>query len=549
MKELVMKHIAINAAKYGKPDEKAVIGKVIAEKPELKHQIGELVQLVRECIKEFESLSEDEKNELISQFSFERREVEKEHTLPPLPKAKRGEVIMRFAPNPNGPPTLGSARGIVINGEYCKIYNGKYIIRFDDTDPKTKRPMIEAYEWYLEDIEWLGYKPDEVIYASKRIPIYYDYAKKLIELGKAYACFCKREEFKKFRDNGVACPHREGEVEKNLETWEKMLEGRYNEGDVVIRIKTDMSHKDPAVRDWVAFRIIYTPHPLVGDAHFVYPTLDFESAIEDNLCKTTHILRGKDLRDSELRQRYIYDYLGWEYPVTMHWGRVNIVEFGKLSTSLIKREIGAGKFNGWDDPRLPTVRALRRRGIEAEAIRKFFITLGLSESEVNVSMKNLFAENRKLIDAKANRFFFVANPVEVEIEGLPEEKLVEIPKNPKSGEKRILKGEKFVYVSAEDFEKLRGEVVRLKDFCNIILDKKAKFVGYELAGAKKGRNIIHWLPKSFAISCRVLGDQNWEGFVEKDVEREVGKVVQFERFGFCKIEKADKEVLAIYTHD
>ncbi|MDI9609770.1 MAG: glutamate--tRNA ligase [Archaeoglobales archaeon] len=550
MKEIIMKYIAINSAKYGKPDEKAVIGKVIAENPDLKLKVKEVIQLVKDCIKEFESLSEEEKRQLISKYALEeKKKIEKEYKLPPLPKAEPGKVIMRFAPNPNGPPTLGSARGIIINGEYCKDYKGKYIIRFDDTDPKTKRPILEAYDWYLEDIDWLGYKPDEVIYASKRIHLYYDYAKKLIELGGAYACFCKKEEFKKYRDSGIACSHRSLGVEENLEVWEKMLEGAYDEGEVVLRIKTDIAHKDPAVRDWVAFRIIYTPHPLVGDKYCVYPMLDFESAIEDYLCKTTHILRGKDLRDSELRQRYIYDYFGWEYPITIHWGRVNVLEFGKLSTSLIRREIEAGNYGGWDDPRLPTVRALRRRGITAEAIRRFYLALGLSESEVNVSMKSLYAENRKIVDPLANRYFFVADPVEIEIEGLPEEKRIEIPKNPGANDKRILIGERSVYVSREDFEKLKGENVRLKDFCNVILDEKAKFVSYELLEAKKGRNIIHWLPKNQVKNCKVLGEKLWEGYVEKGVEMEIGKVVQFERFGFCKIEKVNEEVLAIYTHD
>jgi glutamyl-tRNA synthetase len=545
-----MKHIAINSAKYGKPDEKAVIGKVIAENPDLKPRVKEVIQLVKECIREFESLSKEERENLIRMYTGEeRKKEEREHRLPPLPKAEIGKVVMRFAPNPNGPPTLGSARGIIINGEYCKEYKGKYILRFDDTDPKTKRPMPEAYGWYLEDFEWLGYKPDEVIYASKRIPLYYEYAKKLIELGGAYACFCKKEEFKKFRDSGTPCVHRNSSVEDNLEVWEKMLEGAYDEGEVVLRIKTDISHKDPAVRDWVAFRIIYTPHPLVGDAYCVYPMLDFESAIEDYLCKTTHILRGKDLRDSELRQRYIYDYFGWEYPVTIHWGRVNVLEFGKLSTSLIKREIEAGKYEGWDDPRLPTVRALRRRGITAEAIRRFYLALGLSESEVNVSMRSLYAENRKIIDPQANRYFFVADPIEIEIENLPEEREVLIPKNPNTGEKRVLLGEKVVYVSRDDFEKLNGDNVRLKDFCNVILGKRAKFVSYELLEAKKGRNIIHWLPKSFSKRCKVLGDRIWEGYAERGVEKEVGRVVQFERFGFCKIEKANDEIVAIYTHE
>lgn len=544
-----MKHVAINAAKFGKPDEKAVIGKVLAEYPELKLRVKEIIPLIRECIREFENIGEEERKQLISKFSVEKKVEEKERSLPPLPKAEVGKVVMRFAPNPNGPPTLGSARGIIINGEYCKIYRGKYILRFDDTDPKTKRPMLEAYDWYLEDIEWLGYRPDEVIYASKRIPLYYDYARRLIELGGAYACFCGKEEFKKFRDAGVPCPHRTLSVEENLEIWDKMLEGAYEEGEVVLRIKTEMSHKDPGVRDWVAFRIIYAPHPLVGDAYCVYPTLDFESAIEDYLCKTTHILRGKDLRDSELRQRYVYDYFGWEYPVTIHWGRVNILEFGKLSTSMIRRDIEAGKYEGWEDPRLPTVRALRRRGITAEAIRTFYLALGLSESEVNVSMKSLYAENRKILDPKANRYFFVADPVEIEIDGLPEKREVEIPKNPNTGEKRVLPGEITVYVSREDFERLKGENVRLKDFCNVILEKRAKFVSFELLEAKKGRNIIHWLPKSFAKKCRVLGDRIWEGYVESGAESEIGNVVQFERFGFCKIERVNGEVLAIYTHD
>ncbi|MCX8172490.1 MAG: glutamate--tRNA ligase family protein, partial [Archaeoglobaceae archaeon] len=150
MKETIIKYIAINSAKYGKPDEKAVIGKVIAENPELKHRIKELIPLIKECIKEFENLSQKEKEELIKKYaSVERKVEEKSFGLPPLPKAEMGKVIMRFAPNPNGPPTLGSARGIIINGEYCKAYKGKYILRFDDTDPKTKRPILEAYDWYI----------------------------------------------------------------------------------------------------------------------------------------------------------------------------------------------------------------------------------------------------------------------------------------------------------------------------------------------------------------------------------------------------------------
>lgn len=548
-----MKYVVQNAAKYGKANEKAVMGKVMAENPELRKNPKEVLGLIKQCIEEFEGLDDETKAKLFEEHKEEKKEV-KTKALPPLKNAEKGKVVMRFAPNPNGAPTLGSVRGIIVNGEYAKIYDGKFILRFDDTDPRTKRPMIEAYDWYIEDCKWLGYEPDEIIYASKRIPVYYEYVEKLLKMEKAYPCFCSKEEFKKFRDNGVECPHRDIEADKAIEIWQEMLDGRYKEGEVVIRIKTDMKHKDPAIRDWVAFRIIYESHPLVKDSFHVYPTLDFESAIEDHLNGVTHIIRGKDLIDSERRQRYIYKYFGWEYPITKHWGRIKIHEFGKLSTSGIRKDIEAGKYSGWDDPRLPTLKALRRRGFEAEAIRKFFISLGVGENDVAVSMKNLYAENRKIVDAKANRYFFVWDPVEVRIDGV-EERKVKIPLNPNDeGKFRVLRGGDTVYITKDDFERFsEGEVFRLKDFCNIKLvdkaNRKAEFVGYELGEVKKGKNIIHWLPKNNTISCVVLGFEEYKGLAEKNALNDVGNVVQFERFAFCRLERFDDEKLvAIYTH-
>jgi glutamyl-tRNA synthetase len=557
VKEIVLKYVVQNALKYGKPNEKAVMGKIMAEKPELRKKAKEVLEVVKECIREFESLSEAEKKELIEKYSVElkpKEEKGREMKLPPLENAEKGKVVMRFAPNPNGPPTLGSARGIVVNSEYVKMYDGKFILRFDDTDPRTKRPMLEAYEWYVEDCEWLNAKPDEIVYASRRIPIYYEYCEKLLEMEKAYPCFCSREEFKKFRDSGVECPHRNTSAEDALEVWEKMLDGEYKEGEVVIRIKTDMKHKDPAIRDWVAFRIIYEDHPLVGDKFCVWPTLDFESAIEDHLLGITHIIRGKDLRDSEMRQRFIYRYFGWEYPITKHWGRVSIYEFGKLSTSELRKEIEAGRYHGWDDPRLPTIRALRRRGFKPEAIRSFFISLGVGENDVSVSVKNLYAENRKLIDPIANRYFFVWDPVEIKIEGLDGDIGVEIPLNPTKGGYRRLIGSDEVYICRDDFERLKeGDLIRLKDFCNIRLEDKEnrvfRFEGFELKDVKKGRNIIHWLPKRDSIECYVFGiEKDYEGFAEKNALNDLGNVVQFERFAFCKLESFDDILKAVYTH-
>lgn len=556
MKDVIMKHLVQNIAKYGSVNEKAVMGKIMAEKPEFRKHAKEVLHTLKECIAEFEMLDPGEKKKLFEKYrEVEGKKKVEEKKLPPLEAAEKGKVVMRFAPNPNGAATLGSARGIIVNSEYAKNYKGKFVLRFDDTDPRTKRPLIEAYDWYLEDCEWLDCKPDIVLYASKRIPEYYRYIEKLLEMEKAYPCFCSQEEFRKFRAEGVECPHRITEKEKSLEIWQKMLDGEFEEGEVVIRIKTDMKHKDPAIRDWVAFRIIYENHPLVGDEYHVYPMLDFESAIEDHLAGITHIIRGKDLIDSEMRQKYIYKYLGWEYPVTRHWGRVSIHEFGKVSTSTIGRDIMKGKYTGWDDPKLPTLKALRRRGFEPEAIKNFFLSLGVTENDVSVSMKNLNAENRKIVDVKANRYFFVWNPVKLKIEGI-EEREVYVPLNPEKPEKgnRKLRGSNRIYISRNDFERFaEGEIIRLKEFCNIRIKDKEKgiaiFEGKELKGVKKGKNIIHWLSEEDAIPCIVLGqERDYSGYAERNAINDIGKVVQFERFAFCRIESFEKTLKAVYTH-
>ncbi len=551
MDEVIWKYVVLNARKYGKANEKAVIGKVLAENPELRKNAREVLERIKQIIAEFESLDESRKEELFDRYSEEKKEEKRSQQLPPLPNAERGKVVMRFAPNPNGPPTLGSMRGIVVNSEYARMYDGKFILRFDDTDPRTKRPMVEAYGWYLEDCEWLNAIPDQVVYASKRIDMYYDYARKLIEMNHAYVCKCSREEFRTYKDSGTQCPHRDRKVEDSLEEWEKMLDGDYSEGEAVLRIKTDMSHKDPAVRDWVAFRIIFSDHPLVGDRYVVYPTLDFESAIEDHVLGVTHILRGKDLADSEKRQRYIYRYFGWEYPAVRLWGRIKILEFGKLSTSDIRKRIDDGVYSGWDDPALPTVRAFRRRGFDPEALRRFFLTLGVGENDVSVSLKNLYAENRKIVDEKAERYFFVWNPVRVVIEGLPESRDVDLPLHPSRDiGTRKLRGESVIYITADDCEIFTGKEVRLKGFCNIKLeeDGKAIYAG-DAVEAKKGRNIIHWVPESQALKCEVLTPEGKvEGIAESSVRNAAGKIVQFERYAFCRVEEVKETVRAIYTH-
>jgi glutamyl-tRNA synthetase len=483
------------------------------------------------------------------------------------------KVVMRFAPNPNGPPTLGHARGIVVNAVLVKKYNGRLILRFDDTDPKTKKPLLEAYGWYEENCSWLGFNPDMIVECSSHLPEYYKYAEQLIRLEKAYVCLCSQERLRECREGGRACPHRSKTAEENLKDWTLMLSGGLEEGAAVLRIKTDLDAPNPAHRDWVAFRIITEPHPKVGSKYRVWPMLDFAGAIEDRLLGVTHIIRGKDLADSGKRQQYVYDYFGWKYPEVMHWGRIKVTEefednaaegeeeegekITKLSTSRIGKAIQEGDYTGWDDVRLHTLMALRRRGITPEAIRNLMLDLGLSESDIAISMENLYSENRKMLDAQANRYFFVEDPVEVML-NKPPFKTVRIPLHPSFKERGVReqtlrideKGRATIYIAKKDVEildregkvKLIGLPCMEKKFTqNNILETVC------LEEKKIQAQKIHWVQDY--IKAEVLMNdrppsQPKTGYCETACRNlNVGDIIQFERFGFCRLDKKEKDRL------
>jgi glutamyl-tRNA synthetase len=537
---MIRKWAEQNRVQYGKAGRDSVLGRVLSEAPEAKKDIKALLEEIDRIVAEVNALSP---GELVG--GTEKKEKVKTSSLR-LPGEPKG-VVMRFAPNPNGPPTLGSARGIVVNSELVRKYGGKFILRFDDTDPKTKKPMLEAYDWYLEDCIWLDAKPDEVYYASERIANYYDVAEKLIGMGCAYVCFCAQGTFKALKDEKKPCPERDTPPEKNLELWKKMLRSEYADGECVLRIKTDITHKDPALRDWVAFRIIREDHPRVGRKYVVWPMLDFESAIEDKLLNVTHIIRGKDLADSEHRQKFIYNYLGWKYPATMHWGKVMLEEFGKFSTSKLKESIAKGEYSGWDDPRVPTIRAMRRRGISPQAIRNLMIGLGLSDSEISISLENLFSENRKIMDPTASRYFFVEDPVELVVSGAPK-KDVKIPLHPSFRDRgfREMKvsadkdGAARLFISGKDAQQLSvGQKIRLMNLYNVTIKEGGKSPAAEyISDDSRDVHKIHWLPQEHADVTIVTPEGEVKGFCELGCTvLDVGVVIQFERFGFVRLDK------------
>ncbi|MFH1403114.1 MAG: glutamate--tRNA ligase [Candidatus Altiarchaeota archaeon] len=476
-----------------------------------------------------------------------------EHELK-LPGDPEG-AVMRFAPNPNGPLTIGHARGVVVNNHLARKYGGRFILRFDDTDPKVKKPLAEAYDWIMEDCLWLDARPDEKIIASENIGEYYRHAVELMKLGGAYVCTCERKAFKAMKDQSIECKCRKAGADDNLAGWERMLDGTYGEGEAVLRVKTDIKNPDPALRDWVAFRITHGDHPIVGEKYRVWPMLDFESAIEDHVRGVTHIIRGKDLLDSGRKQEYVYNYFGWTYPEVILWGRIRLEEFGKFSTSQMSADIASGKYEGWDDPALPTLKALRRRGVTPEAITEFMLGLGLSNTDISASMENLYAINRKIIDPDANRYFFVKNPVKMIVKGLPG-MTVRLPLHPtfrgRGLREHCLKEDnECFYISKSDVEKMTGDFVKLIGLpCVKVTGTGGDIVEAEFIREKPKKTQKIQCLQDYAECVVRRPDGVDEGYCEPQCrDLDVGTVVQFERYGFCRLEGKEGRLSFVYTHD
>jgi glutamyl-tRNA synthetase len=370
-------------------------------------------------------------------------------------------------------------------------------------------------------------------------------------------CECVGDAFRELKEKGESCPHRGQSADESEEKFKRMVDGGYRRGEAVLRVMTDIAHKDPAMRDWVAFRIAEEPHPRLAKLgkpqHHAWPLLDFQSAVDDHLEGVTHIIRGKDLRDSTGKQEFVYAHLGWTYPETMYWGRVSVHEFGKFSKSILNKAIEAGEFTGWDDPRLPTFPALKRRGFTAEGIRNFWLSFGITEKDIAASIVTLEAENRKVLEPIARRFFFVAGPKVVHIQGAPElhARPALLPDKPEAGVRDISVKDGHILVAADD---LKDGALRLKDLGNVTVSGPvATWEGNDLAWAKQNRApIVHWVPAPGVPATLVTPDnERVEGFAEPALAREpVGAHVQLERMGFARLDekRPDGSIVLYFTH-
>jgi glutamyl-tRNA synthetase len=574
VEETVRKYALLNAYQHGgKAQPGAVLGKILAEKPELRREAREISSLTARIVEEVNRLTPERQLEILREKWPESLEARKrlveEKRLPALPEAEKGRVVTRFSPNPDCVLHLGSARAAVVSWMYAEIYDGKFILRFEDTDPRGKRPQPEFYDSIREDLEWLECRWDEEYIQSLRLQVYYEHAERLLREGGAYVCTCKPESFRSLVLSGKPCPCREQPPEVQLEKWERMLDGRYREGEAVVRVKTDLSHPNPAVRDWPALRIVDTerwPHPLVGSRYRVWPLYNFSCGLDDHLLGITHIVRGKEHLANEVRQKYLYSHLGWKYPVAVHYGRLAITG-AELSKSKIKAGIEAGAFKGYDDPRLATLQALRRRGITPEAIRELMLDVGVKPADVTLSWENLYAHNRKILDPKTNRYFLVDNPIRLKVSGLKKAYHSRQPLHPDHPERgyRTLKvepdgqGHAWLLLSSRDLEILKiGRLVRLRNLFNILVEAvsrdliEAKLHSEDYAEARRHEApVIHFLPEGIGVKAYVLmpDGSTIEGLAEPECLRlKPGQTVQFERFGFTRIEAVNQTVRAVYGH-
>ena len=570
-----------NAVEFGgTPNKKAVMGKLMAEREGLRSQVKIIVPILDQIMQEIERLSlEEQKQRLLDldPHALEKKEtIEEKKALPPLPDIdKYKKVVMRLAPYPSGALHIGNARMVVLNDEYVKKYNGELILFYDDTigspkslrdSPKAKYVLPEAYDLIQEGLEWFGVNYSKILYKSDRLETFYEYCEKLINDDIAYVCFCSANEFREnYKKRSKNCPHRQHKIEKNLTEWRTMLKGQYHEGEAVVRLKTGMDQKDPALRDQIIMRISEADHPKVGTKYIVWPMLEFSWAIDDHLIGATHIIRGIDLVKEGIIEEFVWDHFGWKKAKLLYYGRLNFADL-KLSKTNARNNIQKGVYKGWDDPRTWSLQSLKKRGIKPEALRKTLLDLGMSQTGINFSVNWLYCKNQDIIDGTSDRYFFVEDPISVIVNDVPSDEYTAEPllhpSNPKKGLRKIRciakNNQLKLLISSSDAEQVnKNQIIRLKDLMNIkikSIDLSRKNIQSTFHSKEHNRqfSIIHWLPKNENIKVSIVRPDGSisNGLGEINLLKiPMNKTIQFERFGFVNpIELKENCLLCYFSH-
>jgi len=546
LEDVVRKHALKNAYDFGKADPKKILGKVIAESPQAKGDIPGTLKLAAKICGEVNSMRKEKVEEQLAAYRFEKK-GEKARRIE-LENAKEGEVVTRFPPEPSGYPHIGHAKAAFLNYEAAKEYGGKMILRFDDTNPeKESQEYVDAIR---SGLKWLGITWMGESYTSDNIPALYSYCDRLIKMKKAYVCKCAKEDISKCRETGKECKCRKIPPEKQMEEWERMRLGEYGEGEALVRYRGDLKSDNTVMRDPALFRIITRRHYRQGEKYSVWPSYDFAVAVLDSLEGVTHAMRSKEY---ELRRELYYSILKnleMREPELIEFARLSIKN-APISKRLITPLVKEGKVKGWDDPRLPTLSGLRRRGIAPEAIREFVLGFGLGKIESEPGWEKLLAENRKVLDPVANHYFFVPDPVKIHVENVPGRK-VELKMHPKKEAVREVEVGNTFYIAGADAEGLKeDDAFRLKDLYNVEVITKGDSIRclYKGEEVQKGTPKVQWVSEPHECEVWKVGDLLKNGHYNEEslrVEKgyceraclalEVGEIIQFERYGFCRLD-------------
>ncbi|MTK12784.1 MAG: glutamine--tRNA ligase/YqeY domain fusion protein [Clostridiaceae bacterium] len=446
------------------------------------------------------------------------------------------EIHTRFPPEPNGYLHIGSAYAINISYSLAKKYKGKFNLRFDDTNPQ--KEDIEFVESIKEDMKWLGFDyEDRVFYGSDYSEQIYEYAKYLIKKGKAYVCELSSDEIREYRGTlttkGTNSPFRDRTVEENLELFTKMKEGCFKEGEKVLRAKIDMESPNLNMRDPVIYRISYKPHYKTGDKWCIYPMYDYAHPIQDHIEGISHSLCSAEFKD----HRPLYEWVLKELDLVDPKPRQ--IEFGRMSLSgvvtskrYLKMLVASNVVDGWDDPRLPTIKGLRRRGYTREAILHFLGEIGVSKDQSVVDVAMLEHSLRQDLKAKAPSIMAVLEPIKVVITNLPDNYLeyLDAENNVEKEDlgTRKIPFTKTIYIDREDFSAnppkkynrlVLGGEVRLKHGyfikCNEVIKDENQNIkelrctydpetksGSGFTG-RKVKGTIHWVSAGYGIPCEI----------------------------------------------
>ncbi len=526
-----------NAIEHGESDAGRVLPKLFQHGLD-KKDISKIMPLIQEIVKKVNSMTNDEREKLFAEVEsvVKKHEHRDEHELPELPPSEIGKkVVLRMAPFPSGAVHIGNAKTFLLNALYAEKYDGDLLLVMDDTIGSVEKPLAkDSYDLIVDAWKMLDVKYKKIYYKSDRLEIYYEYAEKLIDLNKAYVCHCTTDILRQNRADAKECSCRQFPIGLQKERWKEMFKPLAEEGKFVLRIKTDMTHPNPAFRDRVLFRITDRPHPRVGKKYRVWPTLEMTWAIDDHLFGITHVIRGNDLMIESDMEKYIWDLFRWKHPILIHTGMVRLEGVGaKLSKSKAQKEVLSGQFSGWDDPRTWSVQSLIRRGIRNKAIREFVKRIGLNKQDIIVPVEALYALNRQILDSEALRYSFVQDAVSLNIVNMPELAEISVPIHPDKSEQRIVKVSKNIFVSRKDFDAFNGNEVRLIHLFNVKIGENSEITSIDNKKISK----INWV--SDGVKARVLLiDGNFvDGIVESAaLKLKKGDVVQFERFGFVRFD-------------